>query len=85
VDELDDAADHGLTVRDAVDRLWTDYADHYAHQPSLRKAIYEVLGSLIEAGRARGEGLAKRGQGARYYTTERATPAESEAPRALSH
>lgn len=65
--ELDDAGDAGLTVADAVDRLWTDFADHYAHRASLRKAIYEVLSTRVEDGTARGAGVGKSGQGARYY------------------
>lgn len=68
--ELDDAAAVGLTVRDVVDRLWADFADHYAHRASLRKAAYEVLAGFVEAGTAHGEGIGKRGQGARYYASE---------------
>lgn len=75
VQELDDAGAAGLAIKDAVDRLWADFADHYAHRASLRKAIYDVLTTLVKAGTVRSSG-AKRGAGARYYDATAAAPEE---------
>ena len=82
--ELEDAGPDGLTIRAAVDRLWTDFADHYAHRPSFRKALYDVLTAMVAAGAARAEGLGKRGQEARYYPHDPASLPAEEVRRAAS-